>query len=196
MTKLIILLKPGRIIIAGRCRFLFTPRSTRLMRDAEICRVSAFAKYIFDEKIFHGLKPHLLLTGSKLNESLLQQCQLCYGRGALLGEFPHSEKIRDEHGLWRREHSGWLSCLEAGFVDHVRQVEAVCTSSQRTVQPAGNSWDFAENPSHGGEGDKPRRPLLAMQISEASLKLLPSDKLLHVSQVSIARKTLKCSQQN
>lgn len=55
---------------------------------------------------------------------------------------------RDEHGLWRRGHNDWLSCLEAKLVDHVHQVAAVCTSSRRTVQTAGNGWDLAENPSH------------------------------------------------
>lgn len=147
--------------------------STCLMRDVKFCRVSAFAKYIFDEKIFHGPKPHLLLTGSKLNESLLKQCQLCYGRGALLGELAHSVKIRDEHGLWRRECNGWLSCLEAEFVDHVRQVAAVCTSSRRTVQPAGNGWDFAETLPREGKVMSPVGPYLLCKFQRLPWSCFP-----------------------
>lgn len=160
MTKLIILLKPGRIIIAGRCRFLFTPWSTRLMRDVKFCRVSAFAKYIFDEKIFHGPKPHLLLTSSKLNESLLKRCQLCYRRGTLLGELAHSD-------------TGWLSCLGAAFVDHVHQVAAVCTSSWRTVQPAGKGWDFAEILPREGKVIRPVRPYFLCKFQRLPWSCFP-----------------------
>lgn len=67
MTKLIITPKLIRIITAGRFRFLFTPQSTCLMRDVEFCSFCAFAKYTFDEKIFHGPKPLILLTSFELN---------------------------------------------------------------------------------------------------------------------------------
>lgn len=60
------------------------------------------------------------------------------------------------------------------------------------VQTAIRVWDFAENSSDQAEVIKPTRPLFAMEISEASSELLSTDKLLHVFQVPIVRKTLKC----
>lgn len=60
------------------------------------------------------------------------------------------------------------------------------------MQTAINFWDFAENPSDKEEGDKHTGFPPAMEISEASFELLSTDKLPHVFQVPIVRKTLKC----
>lgn len=60
------------------------------------------------------------------------------------------------------------------------------------VQTAVRVWNFAENPSDKKEGDKLTRLLLVMEISEASFQLHPTDKLLHIFQFPLVRKTFKC----
>lgn len=60
------------------------------------------------------------------------------------------------------------------------------------VETAVCVWNLAENLSNKKEGDKLMRLLLAMEISEASFELHPTDKLLHILQFPLVRKTFTC----
>lgn len=89
-----------------------------------------------------------------------------------------------------------ISFLEVKFSEPVSQEAAVCTSSRRAgcrLQSVSGPW---QTTPHNEEGHQLPRLRLAMDISEASFELLPTDKLLHTFQVPIVGETFKCTVNN